>query len=245
MLVLGGTAAAAVVVPLPLSDHFETDTVNAAPKNWVLSTGTSDIYVVDTKNDPHPSPDPDGTKALLVDTATSHAANITFTEQKTGTVQATLLLRINSEPSGEDYRLSLYGSGGAATYLRMRPHNASSAKGFTYYSNSKHNALLAGVDVGDWYRVTMTADLDTQTWGLSVSNVTEPSAAQSVEVKNTPFSFAATSINLFQIAAVGSSLDATFDALEIKTVVPEPASLGMLGLGGMLLVRWRRPREQS
>ncbi len=108
-----------------------------------------------------------------------------------------------------------------------------------YHNGSGFQTIGSGLSLGTWYTFTLTADVNTDTFGLVVSDGTSTVISGS----NLGFRNAVTDLNRIAFtsnAAAGQTgADYNFDNVN---VVPEPATLGLVGLAGLGLIAMRRFR---
>lgn len=139
---------------------------------------------------------------------------------------------LGSDTGGAGY------SAGRTTYIRLR---GGSGHKFTYFDGGTEQDLMAGVIEGQWYNVIQTLDLANHTFDVTIVNLDNP--VQTITLSDLGFTTiggpAVNNMNFFEISKVGNSGDFQFDDLGIS-VVPEPASAGLLVLGALMLCGRRR-----
>jgi|GEM_PF-2040605 len=100
-----------------------------------------------------------------------------------------------------------------------------------YYGNGDKVSIV--VDIAADTLTLLVNDL-----GIGYSNVALVEAAGNVGTGGDPYDFVAGDANFLAIQA-GGAADGTFDRVTVTTT-PEPGSLALLGIGGLLIARRRR-----
>lgn len=131
-----------------------------------------------------------------------------------------------------DFKFQGEGTGGQITsYVRLQ----AGALKFSYYDGSFHD-VLTGVVKGNWYSVKQTLDLANKKFDITIDNLDSALPAQHVSLTGLNFStLSANKMNRWYISRVSGD-SANFQVDDVKiAIIPEPATLGLLALGGLIM----------
>jgi MYXO-CTERM domain-containing protein len=217
-----------------LEDHFESpETVGSASSGWDIPASVS-AKIVDTSADTNPSPDPLGAQAMAITNGASGYTSQGFTVQTSGTFQTDAYVRVNNDTYSDTFVMVLSGGNGAGALMLF------SGGGLYYGQNGVYGGPVAGFAIGkdDWFHVTVDTNMDTKTWNVSVANLND--STQSTSASNLAFFAGATADTMSNLGfgPIYGGVDATVDNVKVGSV-PEPASMTLLALGGLLLIRRR------
>jgi hypothetical protein len=122
---------------------------------------------------------------------------------------------------------------------------------FAYYNGSTYTYIQPhGFTLGDVYQVDMLLHKTTETWDLKLTDVTGGGSNVLVNLQGLGFrstGIGSGNISFFNMASyvpAGVSDNIRVDNLNISNV-PEPASLGLLGLGALALTMRRQRRDDN
>ena len=243
MTAFASTASRADVI-LPYATGFETDAVNTVPAGWnppVQPSTSGAIEVVDGSSTGGSGANQHVFQFKGVGPSYWDYADFAeITDQK---VVVEFKVKLGIGTNGTDVKFLGRGSGGQNSYIRLR---AGTQMAFSYYDTSFHD-LLTGVVQGDWYSVKQTLDLTNKTFDITIDNLDNASPAQHVEMTGLAYSSLSggpvNNINSWGVSRVsGGDVDFQVDDVAIHVVVPEPASLGLLSIGALLMAGQRHTR---
>ncbi|MFA9477381.1 hypothetical protein ACERK3_03625 [Phycisphaerales bacterium AB-hyl4] len=212
-------------------DGFESESVGsvgASFGNWVQTQGFPDQgAIVD-------SPVYSGDRALRIDDASGTQARGFYTNAFTEQVSGPLVFQAYIRPTATDQtiEITLGSADGASAYaiILLRDDGIVAYTSPSAWQNSSTVEYVANA----WNQVELTADLDNNTWSLSVNG---ESVANDVAA-GTPVA-AGTSIGRVRM---GGSVPAvtSFYVDDVSLVIPEPAAAFTLAAMGMTLLLRRR-----
>lgn len=237
----GGTVASAAVW------DFQGDTVGSAPTNGVIysdiHTDVTQVEVVDAASTPADPFGGAGNKSLWMEDTGGTNSTLTFGINSPGYTQGILSAKIYvvDDATNTFQYVDLNGGTGAANqgngdigpWIQYIPDDygfrAITSAGAVYFSNSfPHNAVVDLVLHFDTATDTFTGTID----GNTLTDGT-----------NTTFAFfndlsELTSVRIVHGMSVDRPTATTF--YDNVTLVPEPSSMMLLGLGALVLVRRKR-----
>ncbi len=109
------------------------------------------------------------------------------------------------------------------------------------YSKLGDSSLLHGIELNQWYTITIAGDNSTKTFDLTITGTDFETGATGVAYANNSASFTHVSIgdHVANAFITGRHNSAYLDNLNIQTI-PEPHHLALLGFGAIALIIFRK-----
>ncbi len=244
-----------------INDNFESYTVPNVPtnpgdgnaNNWVFAATTNATTALGSS----PNGSGDNEQILrLQKTNDSTAARATrlFDSQNSGTLQFDLKFRIHDfTGSATNIQIGdLTASGGVTAApinlffnttgdVRVYSGDGAPGGGSNHYTSNPQGSALV---VDNWYQLSIVANLDTQTFGVTINNLDNP--LQTGSLSNLYF---ATNTNVFDGFRVNSNSGSSNNAINWSlddvyfSIIPEPGTAALLLFGSFGCALLRRSRR--
>jgi len=233
-----GLLAPAAQSATVFSDDFDGETVGNDPSQWTdnSSDTNADVSVSSTE-----AQSPSNSMLLDDDTSGAAIANATFSEITSGIVEwefsffetatntdplvpGLMRARLGNSSEDEDNGLLVITAGDGSGNVLFRQST----------TETNPDTVIGTIALDEWNTVRVVGDLATQMADVYFNGAL---AVSDQLFRNTVSSFDALQFD----SSAGLTGDLFIDDVSV-TVIPEPASLGLLGLGGAVMLSGRRRR---
>jgi len=228
-----GLLAPAAQSTVVFSDDFDTgETDGNTPSNWTDSSDTdADVSISNTQSLSSPN-------SMLLDDDNTNGAAIakkTFTSITSGIVEwefSFFETATNTDPLAPGLMRARLGNSSQANGLLVITDSDGSGNVLFRQLETETDTVIGNIELGEWNTVRVVGDLATQMADVYFNGSL---AASDQLFRNTVSSFDALQFD----SSAGLTGDLFIDDVSV-TVIPEPASLALLAVGGAALLGRRR-----
>jgi hypothetical protein len=251
MLVLTALAAASQATLL-LKDSFNYNTGALTGQGGWGGGG----YTVTNGNLTAPAgfPAASGNRLSISGSSSLVATNGSFTAQTSGTVYMSYLVQFNATKAGAAFHLGGFSKDGGAEYGGLAVSNATASS--VYFGLGTRNGLTqqflpTAFATGVTHMVVVSYKIVTGSANDVINFWLDPAlggAEPVAQLSNTTTGDIGTSVNTVDFKATTPFSYSYIDELRVGTTwgdvaIPEPATVGMLGLGALVTLLFRRIRR--
>ena len=220
---------------------FEDGTTGGVPTGWSFNANGGSMNVsVSPPNSAFPGPG--SNSALLSGDGTT--ANESFFQDfasQTGQLQFTFdLFLADSDPNHNQYNAHLFGTPEAGSNGQVFAFNidqgTTAGSQYTLNIRGGNGPTPFVLDSQTWYRLTTDLDTDTDTFSTTIESTTAVvGTAAGKTFQNAVSDVDQVAVNDGTVGGANSNL-----RVDNFVLVPEPASLALLGLGGLAMLSRRK-----